>query len=69
MKSRNRRGRARQGIVMSARIIDATEVVNVLPHPELPGGILEAELVDGCRRSSMEELTAWTSRADQVLVF
>lgn len=32
-------------------------------------GIEEGELVDGVHRSSMEELTAWTQWADQVLVF
>lgn len=32
-------------------------------------GIDEAELVAGARRSSMDELTAWTLEADKVLVF
>ncbi len=32
-------------------------------------GIAEGELVDGARRSSMDELTAWTLEADKVLVF
>jgi uncharacterized protein involved in oxidation of intracellular sulfur len=32
-------------------------------------GIAEAELADGCRRSTMDELTGWTQAADQVLVF
>lgn len=32
-------------------------------------GITETELVEGCHRSSMEELTNWTAQADQVLVF
>ncbi len=32
-------------------------------------GITEAELADGCHRSTMHELTDWTERADQVLVF
>lgn len=32
-------------------------------------GITEAELVEGSRRSTMDELTAWTFEADKVLVF
>ena len=32
-------------------------------------GIGESELVVGARRSSMDELTAWTLEADKVLVF
>ena len=32
-------------------------------------GVGEAELAPGARRSSMEELTAWTLEADKVLVF
>ncbi|MBI4083648.1 MAG: DsrE family protein [Candidatus Lambdaproteobacteria bacterium] len=32
-------------------------------------GIREEELAEGCRRSSMEELTGWTRAADRVLVF
>jgi len=32
-------------------------------------GIGDAELADGARRSSMDELTAWTLEADKVLVF
>ena len=32
-------------------------------------GIAETELVAGARRSSMDELTAWTLEADKVLVF
>jgi len=32
-------------------------------------GIGEAELLEGARRSSMDELTAWTLEADKVLVF
>lgn len=32
-------------------------------------GIADAELTDGCRRSSMDELTTWTQWADKVLVF
>ena len=32
-------------------------------------GILEAELVDGSRRSSMDELTDWTQQSDRALVF
>ena len=32
-------------------------------------GITLAELVDGAKRSSMEELTDWTQWADKVLVF
>jgi uncharacterized protein involved in oxidation of intracellular sulfur len=32
-------------------------------------GLDEDGLVDGCRRSSMEELTDWTQEADNVLVF
>jgi uncharacterized protein involved in oxidation of intracellular sulfur len=32
-------------------------------------GITEAELLEGTRRSSMEELADWTQWADRVLVF
>jgi uncharacterized protein involved in oxidation of intracellular sulfur len=32
-------------------------------------GISEAELAEGCRRSTLEELTDWTLWADRVLVF
>ncbi len=32
-------------------------------------GIGESELVEGTRRSSLEELTAWTLEADRVLTF
>jgi uncharacterized protein involved in oxidation of intracellular sulfur len=32
-------------------------------------GIVEAELVHGCRRSSLDEWTAWTVEADRHLVF
>jgi uncharacterized protein involved in oxidation of intracellular sulfur len=32
-------------------------------------GIGEGELIAGARRSSMDELTAWTLEADKVLVF
>ena len=32
-------------------------------------GIGETELIDGARRSSMDELTDWTLEADKVLVF
>lgn len=32
-------------------------------------GIADAELVEGTRRSSMDELGAWTSAAEKVLVF
>lgn len=32
-------------------------------------GIADDELADGCRRSTMDELTEWTQRADQILVF
>jgi uncharacterized protein involved in oxidation of intracellular sulfur len=32
-------------------------------------GIGDAELLDGARRSSMDELTSWTLEAEKVLVF
>jgi len=32
-------------------------------------GISDAELVEGTRRSSMDELTSWAQEADKVLVF
>jgi len=32
-------------------------------------GIAEAELGEGCRRSTLEELTDWTQWADKVVVF
>ena len=32
-------------------------------------GLKEGMLADGCHRSTMEELTAWTLGADRVLVF
>ncbi len=32
-------------------------------------GIADEELAEGCRRSTMDELTEWTQQADKVLVF
>lgn len=32
-------------------------------------GITDSELADGARRSSLDELTAWTTQADRVLTF
>ena len=32
-------------------------------------GIADHELADGCRRSTMDELTDWTQQADKMLVF
>ena len=32
-------------------------------------GITDAELAEGCRRSTMEELADWTQQTDRVLVF
>ncbi len=32
-------------------------------------GLTEAELVDGAHRSTLDELTAWTLKADKVLSF
>jgi len=32
-------------------------------------GIGDGELVEGCTRSTMDELTTWTQEADRVLVF
>ena len=32
-------------------------------------GIQDTELAEGCRRSNMEELTAWSLEADKLLVF
>ncbi|HEX9812231.1 MAG TPA: DsrE family protein [Burkholderiales bacterium] len=32
-------------------------------------GIADAELIEGCRRSTLEELTDWTLWAERVLVF
>lgn len=32
-------------------------------------GIADDELADGCRRSTLDELTDWTQQADRVLVF
>jgi uncharacterized protein involved in oxidation of intracellular sulfur len=32
-------------------------------------GIADVDLTDGCRRSSLEELTDWTQAADRALVF
>ena len=32
-------------------------------------GVTDAELIDGARRSSMEELADWTVWADRILVF
>jgi uncharacterized protein involved in oxidation of intracellular sulfur len=32
-------------------------------------GISDSELIEGARRSSMEELTGWTLEADQVIPF
>ena len=32
-------------------------------------GIADTELAEGCRRSTMDELTDWTQQADRILVF
>ena len=32
-------------------------------------GIAETELAEGCKRSSLEELTDWTQWADKVITF
>jgi uncharacterized protein involved in oxidation of intracellular sulfur len=32
-------------------------------------GIADAELVEGCHRSTLEELTDWTQQASRILVF
>ena len=32
-------------------------------------GIAEAELVDGCQRSTMDELTDWAQWADEAVAF
>jgi uncharacterized protein involved in oxidation of intracellular sulfur len=32
-------------------------------------GIADAELAQGCRRSTLEELTEWTAWADRTFVF
>ena len=32
-------------------------------------GITDVELAEGCRRSSLDQLTDWTQAADRVLVF
>jgi uncharacterized protein involved in oxidation of intracellular sulfur len=32
-------------------------------------GIAEIDLAEGCRRSTLDELTDWTQQADRVLVF
>jgi uncharacterized protein involved in oxidation of intracellular sulfur len=32
-------------------------------------GISDSELIEGARRSSMDELTTWSGEADKVLVF
>ena len=32
-------------------------------------GVADTELAEGCRRSSLDELTDWTRSADRVLVF
>lgn len=32
-------------------------------------GITDVELAEGCRRSTLEELTDWTQAADRVLIF
>jgi uncharacterized protein involved in oxidation of intracellular sulfur len=32
-------------------------------------GISDAELADGCHRSTLDELTDWTQTADRILVF
>lgn len=32
-------------------------------------GIADAELAEGCRRSTLDELTQWTRSAERVLVF
>src|SRR3990172_9220080 len=32
-------------------------------------GMIDADLVEGCHRSTLEELTEWTIQSDKVLVF
>jgi len=32
-------------------------------------GLLEAEMIEGARRSTLAELADWTAAADKVLVF
>jgi sulfur relay (sulfurtransferase) complex TusBCD TusD component (DsrE family) len=38
-------------------------------QPKTPRAIKPESLVEGAKRSSMDELTAWTQEADKVIVF
>ena len=54
---------------MLAAVLRHGAVVGVCGSCMDARGIGDEELTDGARRSSMEELTAWTREADKVIVF
>ena len=68
-----RRQRVPQGFynieVMLGNVVRHGGVVGVCGSCMDARGIADEALADGCRRSSMEELTDWTSAADKILVF
>ena len=54
---------------MLAAVLRHGAVVGVCGSCMDARGIGDEELIDGARRSSMDELTAWTCEADKVIVF
>lgn len=55
--------------VMLGSVVRHGGVVGVCGSCMDARGIADEALVDGCRRSSMEELADWTDAADKILVF
>jgi uncharacterized protein involved in oxidation of intracellular sulfur len=55
--------------VMLGRVIRNRGEVGVCATCMDARGIAESELVEGTRRSTLAELTAWTQWADKVIVF
>jgi len=55
--------------LMLSRLLAAGSVVGVCGTCMDARGITDAELIEGARRSTLSELTAWTRWAEKVLVF
>ncbi|MBI2312156.1 MAG: DsrE family protein [Betaproteobacteria bacterium] len=55
--------------LMLNKVIRAGGAVGVCGTCMDARGVADSELVEGTRRSTMAELTAWTSWADKVIVF
>lgn len=67
--SRDAASRDPRVAAMLAKAIAAEATVGLCGSCMDARGVAEAELVEGARRSSLEELTTWTLEADRVLVF